>query len=34
VDGRIAAQKRFLIFKPSVEKVVQAVKETSPAEAN
>jgi len=25
VDGRLAAKKRFLLFKPSVEKVVQAV---------
>jgi hypothetical protein len=32
VEGQVAARKRFF-FKPSVEKVVQAVRQMTPAEA-
>ena len=33
VDGQEVAKKRF-IFKPSVQKVVEAVRNAKPAEAN
>ena len=34
VDGKTVAQKRFLFFKPSVEKVLKAVREARPNEAD
>ena len=30
VDGRVVARKRFMLFKPSVEKVLRAVREATP----
>jgi hypothetical protein len=31
VDGQVVARKRFLIFKPSVDKVLKAVRGAVPA---
>ncbi len=33
VDGRVVAKKWLLVFKPSVEKVVAAVRAAAPASA-
>jgi hypothetical protein len=34
VDGKTVAKKFLFLFKPSVEQVVQAVREAAPAEAH